>query len=92
MAKPTDVVGVRIFVGMADYLSKYLKYLTDLSEPLRQLTHKDAEFVLTATPDEAFRKLKEAVTRALLLKYFDLREQAILQCDASSTGLRAAML
>ena len=71
MDKPTDVATVRRVMGMVNYLSKYLKNLTDLSEPLRQLTHKGVEFVWTATQDEAYRKLKEAVTSAPLLKYFD---------------------
>ena len=43
MPPPTDVSGVRRFLGMVTYLSQFLSQISDICEPLRQLTHKDAE-------------------------------------------------
>jgi len=42
MPKPTDVKGVMRFLGMVQYLSKFLPKLSDVAEPLRRLTDKDA--------------------------------------------------
>ena len=92
MDKPKDVAGVRRIMGMVNYLARYLKNLTDVTEPLRQLTHKDAEFVWTTVQDEAYQKMKDTVTKAPLLRYFDPKEQVTLQCDASSQGLGATLL
>ena len=36
--------------------------------------------------------MKDAVTKAPLLKYFNPKERVTLQCDASSQGLGAAIL
>lgn len=38
LAKPTDVPGVRRILGMTNYLAKFLPKLSDVSEPLWQLT------------------------------------------------------
>ena len=75
MEKPNDIVGVRRIMGMVNYLARYLKNLTDVIEPLRQLTHKDAEFVRTTVQDEAYQRMKDTVTIAPLLKYFDPRSE-----------------
>lgn len=41
MPKPTDVAGVRRFLGFVNYPSKFLPSLSDICEPLRKLTVKD---------------------------------------------------
>lgn len=41
MKKPTDVAGVRKILGTVNYLAKFLPHLSQISEPLRQLTKKD---------------------------------------------------
>ncbi len=92
MEKPNDVAGVRRIMGMMNYLARYLKNLRDVTEPLRQLTYKDSEFVWTTVQEEAYQKKKDAVTKAPLLKYSDPKEQLTLQGDASSQGLGAALL
>ena len=40
MPMPTDVEGVRRLIGTVQYLSKFVKGLTDLTAPLRELTRK----------------------------------------------------
>ena len=44
METPVDVQGVQRLIGMAKYLSKFLTNLSELFQPLRKLTHKDAEW------------------------------------------------
>ena len=38
MPRPTDVSGIRRFLGMANFLAKFIPSLSEVSEPLRQLT------------------------------------------------------
>jgi len=42
--KPTDVQSVKRFLGMANYLSKFLPHLSTVMEPLRYLKDKDVEW------------------------------------------------
>ena len=92
MSKPTDLKAVQRLVGLVNYLTKFLKKLADICEPLRQLTRKEMEWEWTEVHDVAFEKIKEAVTTAPVLRYFDPNEETVLQCDASDTGLGASLM
>ena len=92
MPKPTDVRAVQRIIGMVTYLSKFVKGLSDLCEPLRQLTHKNVVWRWTVDHDKAFDKIKQAVSQTPVLKFFSSNEETTLQCDASDTGLGATIL
>ncbi len=76
MQKHTDVHGMQRIQGLVDYLSRFLSNLTDLCEPLRQLTHKDTAWNWTNIHDKAFQKIKNAITEATVLQCFDPAELA----------------
>ena len=40
---PTDVPGVQLLLGFAQYLAKFLPHLSDITKPLRDLTRNDTE-------------------------------------------------
>ena len=44
MPKPTNVKEVKSFLGMVNYLSKFLPQLSTITEPLRVLERKDTEW------------------------------------------------
>jgi hypothetical protein len=92
MEKSTDVKGVQRLLGMANYLTTFLENLSDICEPIRKLTHKENVWNWTFEQDEAFKNLKEAVTKAPVLKYFDSKMEITLQCDASELGLGATLM
>ena len=92
MTKPEDAKGVQRILGIVNYLSKFLKGLTDLCQPLRKLTHKNVEFKWLEEHDKAFNSVKKAVTESPVLQYFDQTKETTLQCDASKFGLGAALL
>ena len=91
LPRPSDVKGVQRLVGMLNYLSKFCDHLSDDCEVLRQLTHKDNIWEWTEVHESAFQRLKDKITNAPLLKYYDHKEELTLQCDASETGLGAAL-
>ena len=87
MKKPDDVAAVQRLMGMVKYLSKFLSDLSQICEPIRRLTHKDVPWFWTKEQDVAFDKIKEAVTSAPVLKYFDSSKPTEGSGDASSQGL-----
>lgn len=92
MQTPTDVKSLQRLLGFVNYLSKFLPNLSDVCEPLRRLTDKDIEWAWLPQQDAALENIKHLVTHHPVLKYYDLKEEVTLQCDASETGLGAALL
>ena len=92
MPPPTDVAGVQRLLGMAQYLAKFLPHLTDVTKPLRELTHKDVEWVWDKPQEDAFQKLQKAIMNTPVLRYYNLKEEATIQCNASQSGLGAALM
>ncbi|CAH1233385.1 RTL1 [Branchiostoma lanceolatum] len=92
MPRPTDAQAVQRLMGFVTYLAKFLPKLSDVCEPLRKLTVKDSEFEWLDAHEKILETLKELVSTAPVLKYYDPTEELTLQTDASSTGLGAAIM
>ena len=76
----------------SQYLSKFLPHLSDITKPLRELTRKETEWMWDHPQQKALDNLKQAVTSTPVLRYYHLKEEVTLQCDASQGGLGAALL
>ena len=44
MPEPDNVTALKRFLGMVNYLSKFMPHLSEMTEPLRRLKDKDAEW------------------------------------------------
>ena len=66
--------------------------LSQLTSPLRKLTHTDVEWSWCEEQEEAFGRIKQVAASAPLLKYYSVEDDVTLQCDASQNGLGAALL
>lgn len=92
MTVPSNKRELQCFLGMVNYLNKFLPNLSAVSEPLRELTHDKVPWNWTRKHLNVFNSLKAMITKAPVLKYFNLDEPIILQCDASSMGLGVALM
>ena len=92
MGTPANVEEIQRFVGMVKYLAKFLPDLSDISEPLRRLTHKDTEWCWTEEQSQAFHTIKQRLTTAPILTYFDPKVVTEGQGDASEKGLGFVLL
>ena len=92
MPTPTDVASLKRFLGMVNYLAKFLPHLSRVSEPLRRLEAKDAEWCWLPVHDEAVQKIKSLVCAAPVLKFYDVTQAVTVESDASLSGLGATLL
>ncbi|UYV65139.1 K02A2.6-like [Cordylochernes scorpioides] len=91
MPAPTDVHGVRRFIGMVNNLGRFVENLSEIVAPLNQLLVKGQDFVWDCSQERAFRKLKELLTTQPILAAYDVRKPTMVSSDASSYGLGAVL-
>jgi hypothetical protein len=91
MPKPEDAEGARRLCGFVNYLAKFLPRLSDVLEPIRKLTHNDVMWNWTPTHDKAFETIQKLVTQAPVLQFYKPEAELTVQCDASRSGLGAAL-
>ena len=77
---------------MINYLSKFSARLSELAEPIRELSKDKVPFNWGPEHQEAFKHMKKEIARAPILAYYNQRKQTVLQTDASIKGLGACLL
>lgn len=90
--QPQDKKQLQRFLGMVNYMGKFIPRQADLTINLRKLTHKDAEFIWQPEHDGEFTKLKEILSNAPVLRYYDVNAEVKLSVDASSYAVGAVLL
>ena len=68
---PTDVSGLRSFLGQINYYSKYIPNLSALLAPLHKLLRAGQPWRWTEECNRAFLEAKEKVTKTPVLAHFD---------------------
>ena len=76
---------------MTQYVTRFIPHYAIISEPLRQLTRKDAEWRWSEGEELALNKLKEAMTGAGIMAYFDPNKDTNFLVNASPVGLGAVV-
>ena len=92
MSDPTDAQSLRRFLGMVNYLAKFVPRLSEETEVLRKLTEKDAQWCWFPTHARVVARIKEMIISAPVLAYYDVTKPVVIQCDAYKSGLGAALL
>ena len=92
MPAPTCKKQVQSFIGMVNYLSKFLVRLSELVEPIRELSKDKVPFNLGPEHKEVFNQMKKEIVRAPVHAYYNPRKETMLQTDASTKGLGTCLL
>ena len=92
MPSPQSKKAVERFLGCVTYLSRFLPQLAEMVQPIRQLTEKNVEFMWQTQQASALDRVKKCLTDAPILRYYDVKEEVTIQCDASQKGLGATLL
>lgn len=90
--QPKDKTQLQRFLGMVNYMGKFIPHQSDLTVHLRKLTHKDAEYIWQSEHEEEFIKLKSVLSNAPVLKFYDVNDKVTLSVDASSYAIGAVLL
>ena len=92
MPEPCDKKGLQRFLGMVQYVAKFIPDLSTITAPLRQLTRNDTAWSWKPEHQAAFNQLKQSLVEEPVLRYYDVTKPVTLSVDSSGTGLGAVLL
>lgn len=90
--EPQNEAEVRSFLGLANYLNKFIPNLATIDEPLRRLLIKEAKFLWTDEQSRSFQTIKAAMSKIGYLGFYKVEDRTAVIADASPTGLGAILV
>jgi hypothetical protein len=88
---PTNVKGIRNFLGHVGFYRGFIKDFSQIARPLTSLLAKDASFIFNEKCYEAFQILKKALISAPIIQPPNWKLPFEIMCDASDFMVGAVL-
>ncbi|RVW31950.1 Retrovirus-related Pol polyprotein from transposon 17.6 [Vitis vinifera] len=88
---PTNVKGIRQFLGHVGFYRRFIKDFLKISKPLCELLVKDAKFVWDENCQKSFEELKQFLTTAPIVRAPNWKLPFEVMCDASDLAMGAVL-
>ena len=92
MPEPQSKEDLRRFLGMINYLAKFIPGLADRSRILRELLKEKHEWTWQPQHQKCFDELRTACASEPTLAYYDVNKSVTLSCDSSQYSLGAVCM
>lgn len=89
---PSNVKELQRLLGMVTYLGKFISNLSELTEPLRRLLHKETAWFWDHEQQKAFEEVKMVLSSTPVLRFYDVNKPVKLSVDASSKAIGACLM
>lgn len=90
--QPLNAEETRSFLGLVNFVGKFIPDLATITDPLRRLTKKDETFKWQSEHQNAFDKIKQCLCDEQTLGYYNVNDRTQLYADASPVGLGAVLI
>lgn len=80
------------FMGMVNYLARFIDNYAERVEPLRGLLKHNIEFQWSESHERVFNKIKQCIAEAPTLRYYSPNSPVVVSVDSSARGLGACLL
>ena len=88
---PKTLKKLRSFLGSVHYIGKFIPNLPQISHPLRPLLKKTSKFIWTEEHENCFNEIKNRIANATAISHYNPQLETRVKCDASRSGLGAAL-
>lgn len=88
---PQTIKDVRSFLGLCSYYRRFIKSFADIAKPLHKLTEEGREFKCSSECEDAFNRLKMALTTTPVLAFPTMDDPFIMDKDFSNTVTGAVL-
>lgn len=88
---PRNVSELRAFIGMVMYYGKFIKNVSSILTPLYNLLRAGVKYEWSDGCEEAFARVKRALSTSEVLVHYSLELPLVLTADASATGIGAVI-
>ena len=89
---PTNLEELHRFLGMVNYLAKFLPNSSTVLYPLQNLLKKNMSWMWSEVQENAFLKVKEMLVSSPILAFYDPTKELVLENDASDYGVGSVLL
>ena len=79
------------FLGSVHYIGKFIPNLAQISHPLRPLLKKSSKLLWAAEHENCFNEIKNRIANATANSHYNPQLETRVKCDASRSGLGAAL-
>ena len=90
--RPHGIKGVHIYLGMINYLKRFIPDFSTLTYPIRKLTHQDNKFEWSDDCEKSFQTLNNYFTEKAVNTYFDEKKNTVICCNVTPVGLSSILL
>jgi hypothetical protein len=91
MAAPTNVTGVRAFLGLAGYYQCFVRNFAEKTAPIAKLLRHDSKFIWDKQCNTVFNDIKELLTTAPVLTYPNFDKAFSLDPDVCDGSIGAVL-
>ena len=89
--KPSNVTELRSFLGLVNFLSRFVPKLSIVLKPLYFLLRKDTVFTWDKLANDSFDKCKDLFAKSTLLSPFSVKDRLVIYIDAAKVGIAAIL-
>ena len=88
---PQNVSDLRSFLGLINFVSKFVPNCVEILHPLNNLLKKNVPFIWSEAQKNAFDKIKTKISESVLLNFYDPNKKLFMENDASEYGVGSAL-
>lgn len=89
---PKSLGELRSFVGVVNYMGRFVRNLSRIMHPLNELLKKSSSWLWDASQQNSYEEIMKALSTSPTLAFYDVSKPTIITADACSYGIGGAIL